>query len=216
MISSQLRKAGVSFEKVLNSDERKVCQNLLLYIEQETYKEVVWNDLHCLYMLFRLKWAAYTGHPVIYKEKMRLAFNMEQWKEINAIIEGIFRLSSNRTFIVLKYIQSISCFHLNDPKWEDIFKEICNLPYPSHKRIIINYVASLPNGNPQGYEGVLTSGDNERRTSFRIRVGSRNLTVPYFNAKFARQLYMINQTYRGIEIGFNFLGVQVSNLIGGR
>lgn len=215
-VRNKLQRAGINLEEVLISEQKKTCRDLALYLGQVEYREIVWNDIYCLYMLFRLKWAAYTGHPIIYKEKMCLSFNLEQWKEINSIIERIFRLSDNRHYIVLRYIHAIACFHLNDEKWEEIFNDIANLPYPSHKRIIINYIASSSDGKPQEYEGTLISGDDERRTWFRVRIGSRNKRIPYFSAQFARQSYTIDQVYHGIELGFNFLGVQVSSLMGGR
>lgn len=200
----------VDFRRPLSDKDRVKYLEAEKFLEK--YSENIYLDVRCLYLLFNIKWMLYTGEPILYRERSTLPISQNGWREFCDISDAVIKLAPEKNHTVMKYIRAIALFHLKDRQWIDAFEEISHLPYPSHKRIIVSYLASDSSGKPIPYTGTIISGD-ERRTRFRIEEIGR--IVPYFNTIFARQDYVLGRTYENIELGFNFLGVQISRLQGG-
>lgn len=202
---------NVDFTRPLSVKNRKKCQSTINYLNK--YKDMIWKDIHCLHLLFRIKWMLYTGEPILYREKTAIAIDKHGWQEIYNILETLLQLEPEKNNAVIKYIRAMALFHLKDRRWIDAFEEVSNISYPSHKRVIVNYLASDSQGKPIAYTGTIISGDGKK---IRLRIEEIGRNVPYFNPNFARQYYVPGKTYGNVNLGFNFLGLQVVSLQGGR
>ena len=88
--------------------------------------------------------------------------------------------------------------------------------YPFDKRVVINYIAAGENKEAKRYTGKISRfGDREKESL--IRIPALGIEAPYFNSDFAQKHTTLNETIRGIMLGFNMLGIQVAGVdAGGR
>lgn len=206
---------GVNLNAKLNTKEIKLCKEVLEYIEG--YKEIAYKDEKCIYLVFKLKWLVFTGYPVLYAEKQTVGLEKSQWLEILDIIELILQLTPDRPNAVQKYIKAIALFNTGrKQEYLAAFKELSHVHYPFSRRIIMSYVASNEKGETKTFTGSVVSFSGEKKAVFHIN--ELNIEIPYFNTNFVREVTALGGNYQKIEIGFNFLGIQVSkvNISGGR
>lgn len=206
---------NIRYNTMLSQRDREYCSNVLKYFEE--YKEIAYSDERCLYLIFKLKWLVLTGHPVLYAEKQTVNISQEQWEEVLDIIGLILQLTPERSNAVLKYVKAIALFNLGRKReYLEAFKELSHVYYPFNKRIIMSYIASKENGEVKYFTGSITSFSGDKKVVFYIN--ELGIEIPYFNTNFVREVHALGGNYEQIEIGFNFLGIQVSktNTSGGR
>ena len=199
----------------LSEKDREYCSEVLKILEE--YKEIAYNDVRCLYLIFKLKWLVLTGHPVLYAEKQTVKITQEQWGQVLDLINLIIQLTPERSNAVLKYVKAIALFYLGRKReYLVAFKELSHIYYPFYRRIIMSYIASKENGEVKNFTGSITSFSGDKKAIFYIN--ELGIEIPYFSPNFVREVHALGGNYEQIEIGFNFLGIQVSktNTSGGR
>lgn len=202
--------ASVNLNNNLSDESLIRCREIIEFLS--THKKIVFDDVRCLYMLLKLLWITNSGTPMFYKEKIALPFSKELWTQIVFITERISNLSDKEVNAYLLYIQSVAYFHID--KIEEsiqIFKKIRDDFFVGKRRIILSYVASENDGSPKKYTGKLRNLTDDKAV---IYVNELRKEVPYYNRNFVSQTPDIDTNYSDFNIGFNFLGLQVTNIFG--
>lgn len=201
---------GIDFKSKLNKKEVSLCEKALgdfEYFETE-YHDIVEGDINCLYLKFKLVWAIKAQKPMLYREKDLLFFSNRDWEEILKCINNIINATPYSVNAMIQYIRFVALFHLNrKEEWIEAMKTVQHLYYPYDKRIITNYIASDSNGKPRIYHGEIVAPIMENKIM--VRISELKMEVPCFQNNFVRREHIIGERYSHIELGFNFLGVQV-------
>jgi hypothetical protein len=207
-IRAKNKLSSININKPLIQEEVSICKDVIQFLKD--YSDYTSKDMKCLYLLLKLIWATNTNEPLFYKEKRALKFDDLVWREIQSICERIMALSNGIVGAWVKYIKAISLFHLgNMLECYNIFEEIRSLYYLGERRIILSYIASNSDGSARKYSGQLRSLEDNKA---RIFINEIRKEVPYFNRDFIMQNPPLREPYDNIELGFNFLGVQVSKI----
>jgi hypothetical protein len=199
----------INLNSEITESETSLCNEVINYIE--TFYDIVKQDEKCLFLLLRLKWLSYSKKPFLYLEKTKLSFEANMWSDIYNTINLIFNIMPDNNNALLWYIKSVTSFHLNLRSiYIECFRKVSHLYYPFSKRIIINYIASNTDGTPRKFTGSLQLPLSENKA--KVYINELGLTVPYFNPNFLKVRHTREEYYDNIELGFNFLGIQITKI----
>lgn len=192
----------------LDNEKIPLIQEILEYMGN--YTQIICQDERCLRLMLRLKWLLYTKWPLMGSEKQELSLNKEQWTEIVEIIDRILSFTPEQLNAVLKYIRAIGLFFLKDKNYKQAFKELRNVYFPFDKRIIMNYTSN------EEYRGKIIRLSDENRSKTVFQIEGIIEPVPYFDRKFASEKHELHDFFEHLEIGFNFMGIQISRTVKNR
>lgn len=200
---------GIDFKKPLENNSNQIVSQVIEYLK--CYSDLVYKDKRCLYLILKLVWAKNAEVPMFYKEKTLLAFSQNIWKEILDILEKISFLEKNEESNKIKYLKALCLFHLsNFEGCYEVFSEIREDNYNmGYKRVIINYLASDEEGMPLTYTGQLKDKDDKKATFY---IKELRKSFPFYHKDFVNKDLELNSTFNNIQIGFNFLGIQVVSI----
>lgn len=203
---------GIDLDKPVNEKsknhhaDQRVIEQVIDYMEGF---DLTWGDPKCLYLLLKLYWLLWIGKPIFYEEKQILPLNEDNWNKIYKITDCILDTMTAPTPWVT-YIKGIALFHLK--RYSDcfaLFDELRNSYEGGKRRIIISYVASNGDGTAKAFKGSFLR-ISKGKAIFSINNLRRD--IPYFNRDFIVSNPPINRVYESIELGFNYLGIQVSKV----
>lgn len=199
----------LNFRGALSDDNVCICKSALNYLNSFfDYENYIRKDIDCSYLRFKLLWAVKAKEPMMFREKTKLKFTQSDWNEIYLAIEQILNNTPDCINANLKYIRFIALFHLDRiDDWKKSIQEIQHINYPYDKRVIINYIASDEHGMARKYSGEVESPITEKRVM--LYITELKTTIPCFVRSFVEKKHYIGEKHKNIELGFNFLGVQV-------
>lgn len=203
---------GIDLNKPVNKKSKNHHADQHMLERAIDYMEsfnLTWQDHKCLYLLLKLYWLLWIGKPIFYEEKQILPLKDDNWKKIFEITDSILDTMTAPTAWVT-YIKGISLFHLK--RYKDcfaLFDELRNSYEGGKRRIIISYVASNEDNTAKTFRGSFLR-ISKGKAIFSINDLRRD--IPYFNRDFITSNPPINRVYEKIELGFNYLGIQVSKV----
>ncbi|MGX5854426.1 hypothetical protein ACWKW6_12300 [Dyadobacter jiangsuensis] len=165
-------------------------------------------DSQCMYFLLKLWWLSKTRHGFYSAERTTIKLNTQQWLKLEQMTKYLVQTSEAYISPTVKYLMAIAQFHNNDQiGCFETFKELSEETDNSligARRVKKYYVASLQDGRPRLYQGVIDSPLSQRQSSAWVSVEGLSRRIKCFYSDFHRDF----RDGQAIEfsIAFNFIG----------
>lgn len=146
LAQQELRRNSISYRSILNSEQVKICETILEFLNRDSYKNIVEGDAACRYMKIQLQWLIWTrGNPVIPKEECQLlALTPLQWSQINHLCceyNKDFPEESMSNRNITDFLQALSLAGIKQYKQADaILQEFASSRFHSQVRMKTWYI----------------------------------------------------------------------------
>lgn len=208
---SMLRGIDIN-QKIATGDICRVKETIK-YLENEEFQSIVLESKKCLSLLLKLCWLEAAKEPIFFIEKKILPFDRNTWEKMYLILLRIEELVEEVS-PQNKYLKGLCEFHLGkENDCFNCFEEIKNNYCFGPRRPILYYIASeiSEDGKAREFLGQLKKVEREKgRVKFYLPAIRR--TLFYYNYEFAYRDLEENQEYSGIQIGFSFMGIRISDI----
>lgn len=200
----------------LNQKQLDVCKKIIDFMLKEEYSPCVYANHYALYLLLRVEWMFYNGHPLFAGNEKQLTYlQTDEWKEINRICE-LYELcpgASKRPIVTLIYALSEIQIGRDNKAYKkavSIISKLSEEMFYSTPRMRVPYLICFEPGIPKLYTGTVLSTKNytgfirydgvpERLgANVGIRFHMRNLGL--------KKMPLPNRILKDLELGLGYTG----------
>ena len=153
-------------EYKLNREQLDVCKKIVDFMMKEEYSSCISANQYALYLLLRVEWMLYNGHPLFAGNEKQLTYlQPDEWKEINRICE-MYELcpgASKRPIVTLIYALSEIQLGRDNKAYKNAVSIISRLSeetFYSTPRMRVPYLICFEPGIPKLYTGTVLSTKN--------------------------------------------------------
>lgn len=169
--------------------------------------EAIKSDGRCIYLYLRYWWTYNSRLPFYPSERTPLPFDKEQWREALQILELLLSLDEEFSNPQLRYLEAISRWHLGyyDAATE-VWRELQRISdrVTGRKRVMKTYLASMPNGEPRKFHGIVSS-ISEDGSRGEIFVEGLLQRIAFFPRDFGLEDIQRDEQVSGFHIAFNYI-----------
>ena len=153
-------------EYKLSREQLNVCKKIVDFMMKEEYSSCISTNQYALYLLLRVEWMLYNGHPLFAGNEKQLTYlQPDEWKEINRICE-MYELcpgASKRPIVTLIYALSEIQLGRDNKAYKNavsIISQLSEETFYSTPRMRVPYLICFEPGIPKLYTGTVLSIKN--------------------------------------------------------
>jgi len=203
-------------EYKLNQKQLDVCKKIIDFMMKEEYSSCISANQYALYLLLRVKWMFYNGHPLFAGNEKQLTYlQLDEWKEINRVCE-IYELcpgASKRPIVTLIYALSEIQLGRDTKAYKkavSIISRLSEETFYSTPRMRVPYLICFEPGIPKQYTGTVLSTKNYtgfiRYDGIPERLGA-NVGVRFYMRNLGlKKMPLPNSILKDLELGLGYTG----------
>ncbi|ABW68889.1 P-loop NTPase [Desulfosudis oleivorans] len=190
-------------KSMFSEKEQMACKETYDYML--SFGDIVFSDLQCLYLLFRVWWVWKTGTLLFYGERICLPFTHDDWFECRKMVTRLQAHDEIKNNLRMRYIEAVACIHLKDHQSAmQIFSDLDRESLSFNKRVSRWYLLSDENGTPMQFEGTIVNINERGQGSLHVNEFQRNIPFLVHEAKKADPQKGDNLTFK---VAFNMRGL---------
>jgi len=192
-------------DRLPSSNELKRVRESVSFLESNRMR--ISQDGRAMQLLLRNWWLANTGHPIFWKERQTLSFELEDWRTCFNILNDILRSNEIYRTPIIRYLTGISLFHLGSyDNAATYFRELeRDTSVKGPRRIQRSYLVSTPEGLPRKFSGTV-DWLNAPQKQGEIYIPELRRRIPFIPDNFRRSDLVKGSAVNDFHIAFNFLG----------
>lgn len=204
-------------EYKLNREQLNVCKRIVAFMMKEEYSSCISTNQYALYLLLRVEWMLYNGHPLFAGNEKQLTYlQPDEWKEINRICE-MYEMcpgASKRPIVTLIYALSEIQLGRDNKAYKkavSIISRLSEETFYSTPRMRVPYLICFEPGIPKLYTGTVLSTKNYtgyiRYDGVPERLGG-NVGIRFYMKNLGlKKMPLPNGILRDLELGLGYTGL---------
>ena len=204
-------------EYKLSREQLNVCKKIVDFMMKEEYSSCISTNQYALYLLLRVEWMLYNGHPLFAGNEKQLTYlQPDEWKEINRICE-MYELcpgASKRPIVTLIYALSEIQLGRDNKAYKEAVSIISRLSeetFYSTPRMRVPYLICFEPGIPKLYTGTVLSTKNYRGYIRYDGVPERlggNVGIRFYMKNLGlKKMPLPNSILKDLELGLGYTGL---------
>lgn len=201
----------------LNGEQLDVCKRIVDFMMKEEYSSCISANQYALYLLLRVEWMLYNGHPLFAGNEKQLTYlQPDEWKEINRICE-MYELcpgASKRPIVTLIYALSEIQLGRDNKAYKkavSIISRLSEETFYSTPRMRVPYLICFEPGIPKLYTGTVLSTKNYtgyiRYDGVPERLGG-NVGIRFYMKNLGlKTMPQPNRILKDLELGLGYTGL---------